>query len=466
MNASVRFLVPAVLLSGLLLISACGDNAPQEKEVREKGSPDKKKTPPPRKTFADEESGSLKVRFQDQDENKKQPEVKAGTENLNVLKKNDPAAAPSQEKLSKKEKALRDSFRTKRPEKSFAAVLEPLNSGKVIRWAPWKDDLGGVRLPAAAISPDRSIILIAETLGESGGPFGTRLVFLDTHSWTITAVHHLWKKDVRFIAIAPDHTLVLAARGQQAFHTKDEIILLDPWSGAEKQAIPLPGIRKAYIHPNGRIFAVFDRDSERAKEVLVFDSLLKDGDTQSKVIRSANRAPLIAFSADGLRVCMAGDHSVELRKNSDLHLLESFLLPEGFITADLLVMPDDTILAAPEKTQLRPAIAVKKGKVQPFGEKSRGMLIPLPDAPEQFFGTVSNRLGRISRVSLSTLREQSGVNPEEGRPRTTGDPEAVFAFKSIPVMAVLDEKGSFYLLYKDPSGKRWRKEILFKSVVR
>ncbi len=469
MNKSARFFVSAALLTGLFLLSSCGDDPPPppKKEVREKKTEVRKKPAPARKTFSDEESGSLKVRFQDQENTKNEPRVKADSDNLNVLNKNDPAAVSVQEKLSKKETALRASFRTKRPAGSFAAALEPKNSGKIIRWSPqWQTDLaGGVRLPAAAISPDRSMIVIAETLGEKQGPFGTRLVFMDTHSWTITAVHHLWKKDIRSIAIAPDHTLVLAARGQEAFKSQDELILLDPWSGTEKRSLSLPGLRKVFIDPAGKIFAVFGPDSENAKKVLVFASLLKNEDAQSKEIQSANRAPAVAFSADGKWVYLAGDRSVEVLKDSDLRIMESFPLPEGFVTADLLAMPDGTILAAPEKTLQRPAVAVRQGIVKPFGEKSRGMLLKLPDSPDKFFGTVSNRLGRISRVALSTLQEQSGVNPEEGRPRTTGDPEAVFAFKSIKAIAVLDEKGCFYLLYKDPAGKRWHKEILFKSTV-
>ena len=467
MNSFVKSLLPGLLLPGMLLISACGDNPPPKpaKEPEKKAAPAEKKTPPVRKTFADEEEGSLKVRYRNPDAGKGEPEVRSGQKNLTVLDRDDPAAAVRQEKVSKKEKALRDSFRTKRPENSFAAKLAPLNSGKIIRWSPeWRSDtLKGVRLPATAFSPDRSIIVIAETLGENQGPFGTRLVFLDTHSWTVTAVHHLLKKDVRSIAVSPGHLPVLAARGQNAFKNADEIIVLDPWTGAEKCSVPLPGVRRVFINPAGRVFAVFRPDSETADRVLVFDSLLKDGDPTSKEIKSANRSPVIAFSDDGSRICLAGDRAVELVKDSDLHIMESFPLPEGFVTADLLVMPDDTVIAAPESSLMRPAVAVRGGTVRPFGENSSGMLLALPDSQGKRFGEVMNRLGRISTVALSTLTEQTGVDPEEARPRTTGKPMAVFAFAKIRAMAVLDEKGCFYLLYLDPAGKRWHKEILFKS---
>lgn len=320
----------------------------------------------------------------------------------------------------------------------------------------------GVRLPAAAISPDRTVIVIAETLGEPQGPFGTRLVFLDTCSWTISAVHHLWKKDIQAIAVAPDHTLVLAARGQEAFKSSDELILLDFWSGREKQVLPLPGLRKIYADASGKIFTVFARESEKSNRIGLYPSLLKDGSREVKELKSANSAPVLAFSRDGSKFAAAGDKAVEIFRQSDLRIIESTPLPEGFITADLL-LTGDTAIAAPESRLQRPAITIRGSSIREFGEKSRGMLFVQTDDPDQFFGAVMARKGRISRIALATLKEKTGVNPEDGRPRTTGDPKAVFSFAAIKVTAVLDERGCFYLLYRDLAGKRWRKEILFKS---
>ncbi len=462
-------LISGICLAALLGFTGCGDNPPEQKK---KPEPEKKKAAAPApqkkkavvKTFADSEEGSFKVRYSSDEQAKKKPEVRDSQDNVNILQKGAPGASAEQVKISKKEQAQRDAFRTKRPAGSFAAALEPINIGKVIRWSPqWHSEIAsGVRLPAVAISPDRTVIIIAETLGEAQGPFGTRLVFLDTCSWTITAVHHLWKKDVRFIAAAPDHTLVLAARGQEAFKSSDELILLDPRNGREKQVLPLPGVRRVYIDPDGRLFAVFARESEKSNRIEIYESFLKNGSREMKELKSSNHSPVLAFSRDGSQFAAAGDHSVELFRVSDLRLLESTPLPEGFTTADLLIA-GNTVIAAPESRLQRPAVAFRSSWHQEFGENSYGMLVPQPDDPEHFFGAVMSRKGRISRIILSTLKEQSGVNPEDGRPRTVGDPKAVFAFPKLKVTAVLDEKGCFYLLYLDAAGKRWQKEILIKS---
>ena len=464
-------LITGIGLAALLCLTGCGDNEPEPKknpepEKKKAAAPAPKKKKPAVKTFADSEEGSFKVRYSNAEQEKKKPEVRDTQENVNIMKKDDPGAAVKQEKISKKEQLRRDAFRTKRPEGSFAAHLEPLNSGKIIRWSPqWHSEIAsGVRLPAAVISPDRTIIIIAETLGEAQGPFGTRLVFLDTCSWTITAVHHLWKKDVRFIAAAPDHTLVLAARGQEAFKSSDEIILLDPRNGREKQTLALPGVRRVYIDPAGCLFAVFAAESEKSSRIELYPDLLKKGSLAMKEIKSSNHSPVLAVSRDGSQFAAAGDQSVELYRKSDCRLIESTPLPDGFITADLLIA-GDTVIAAPESRLQRRAIAFRNSWHQEFGENSFGLLVPQPDDTDHFFGAVMSRKGRVSRIALSTLKEQSGVDPEEGRPRTTGDPKAVFAFPKIKVTAVLDEKGCFYLLYLDAAGKRWQKEILFRSTV-
>ena len=470
MKCFCNCLLPGMLTAGLLFLSGCGDSSPEPVKKSEPKKERKTSAKPVRKKIAkvltDSEEGSLKVRYPNSEQNVKKPEVRDNQQNVSVLKKDDPAAVGQQEKISRKELDLRKSFRTKRAKGSFAEKLAPLNNGKIIRWSPqWHSgSVDGVRLPAVAISPDRSIIIIAETLGEQQGPFGTRLVFLDTTSWTITAVHHLWKHDVRFIAISPNHIPVLVARGQEAFKSQDKILLLDPWSGKIKNELPLPDVRRVYISKDNRLFAVFDRESDKAKEIAVYKTLPADPDnTALRTLKTGSSSPVLAFSPDGKFFGAAGDKALVIFKLSDFKILADTPLPSDFITADLLLMPDGSVIAAPESRLQRSAVIIRNGWVQEFGEKSGGMLFPSQKQSDKLFGHVLNRRGRISITALSSLKEQQGVDPEEGRPRTVGDPRAVFPLPGNKAFAVLDEKGCFYLLYLDPAGKRWRKEILIKS---
>ena len=133
-------LITGIGLAALLSLTGCGDNEPEPKknpepEKKKAAAPAPKKKKPAVKTFADSEEGSFKVRYSNTEQAKKKIEVRDAQENVSILKKDDPGAAVQQEKISKKEQLRRDSFRTKRPAGSFAALLEPLNSGKIIRCA-------------------------------------------------------------------------------------------------------------------------------------------------------------------------------------------------------------------------------------------------------------------------------------------------------------------------------------------
>ena len=161
-------------------------------------------------------------------------------------------------------------------------------------------------------------------------------------------------------------------------------------------------------------------------------------------------------------VYLAGDRSVEVIKDSDLNLLEKYPLPEGFETASLLILPDGSAVAAPSAAKQRPAVIFEDGKYRAFGGASRGILLEYPAEPEKFFGAVMSIRGKIAKIIRSTLDEQESIIPEDSRPRTKGSPAAVFAFAGHKAVAVLDERGCFYLVYRDLSGKRWNKEILIE----
>lgn len=447
---------------------ACGDGKPdskppaaENKKTVQPETAEKSRTP----AAEDSEEGSLKVRIPSENTEPKKTSVRAGMENVTVLESEENAEETHQkEKLSAKEKAVLQALRTPRPAGSLAERLSSRNSGKVIRWSPqWTNSgTGGVRLPAVALSPDKSIILLVETLGEDGGPYSSRLVFLDTHSWTIPAVHHLWQKDVRAAAVTPSGIPVLISRAQEPFKTPDEILLMDPWKGSITLALAEPGAKAVAVDRRNRLFITHSAESGQAGKVAVY-TVRDDFSFARQEIASSNAAPAVAFSPDGQTVFLSGDKALESFRSSDLRPLETVALPDGFATESLLVLPDGTVIAAPEKRLRMRAAAIHDGQAGFFGEVSDGILIPPSGTDKKFFGAVMSRNGRIVRFSLPSLQETASVEPEKSRPRTTGNPQAVYAFET-GAIAVLDERGSFYLLYRDSTGKRWRKDLLFTSV--
>ncbi|OQA86963.1 MAG: hypothetical protein BWY31_01007 [Lentisphaerae bacterium ADurb.Bin242] len=470
MRKKLHFYGAALAAVCLAALVACGKKTPEKavpETKTEAAAPVKPKPQPrPRPEVRDSEEGSLKVRISSSEQKETPPVVQEGDANVVVLSADDPGAKEKNTTLSRKEEETRKSLRTKRPENSLAEQLSPLNDGKVIRWSPrWvSGGTGGVRLPAWAMSRDFSVIVFVETLGEGEGPFSSRLVVYDTHTWTILLVHHLLKLDVRSAVFSKSQHLAVLCRGQEAFKTPDELLVIRLRDGLPVARVTVPDGERVYADSLDRFFVVRRKTSPQANKVIVLENLFPDKPVKQgeKEMESVNASPVVTFSEDGDRVFFAGDKALESFKSSDLRPLSSVPLPEKFVTRSALAVGPDAVILAPRPETRCDALRIQNGQVQPFGEPSGGVLAsPVPSGG--LFYAVMNRKGKVALTVLSTLQEKESFSPETLVPRTTGNPEALFAFPHAKCLAVLDAGGSFYLIYKDPTGKRFRKELLFSA---
>ncbi len=467
----------AVILSVALF--ACGKKTPvktaaenkteaaaSEKPAAPEPKPQASARPKPPTAVQDSEEGSLKVKFTTQEQKENASGEEAEASDVMALDADDPGAKGKDAALSRKEEEARKALRTKRPDNSLAEQLSHLNEGKVIRWSPkWiSSGTGGVRLPARAQSQDGSVIVFVETLGEGDGPFSSRLVIYDTHTWTILAVHHLMRLDVRSAAFTKNGYLGVLCRGQAALKTQDELQVIRLRDGASVARAAVPEGERVYCDSRDRFYVVRRENPPNASRVKVLENLLPDllVKPMEKEMESANGVPLVAFSDDGERIYFAGGKALESFKGSDLRPASSVNLPADFEASSILAVGPEAVVLAPRPETRGSAIRIQNGQVQPFGEPSGGLLAsPIP--PGGLFYAMMSRKGKVALIALSTLQEKESFFPESVSPRTTGNPEALFTFPHVKCVAVLDAAGSFYLVYKDPSGKRFRKEILFSA---
>lgn len=466
----------AVLLS--VALAACGKKTPVKTAAENKteaSAPEKPAAPeakpqasarPKPPPVQDSEEGSLKVKFTTSEQKETAASEQEESPDVMVLDADDPGAKENNAVLSRKEEEERKALRTKRPENSLAEQLSHLNDGKVIRWSPkWiSAGTGGVRLPAFAQSRDGSVIVFVETLGEGDGPFSSRLVIYDTHTWTILAVHHLMRLDVRSAAFTKDGYLGVLCRGQVALKTQDELQVIRLRDGASLARAVVPEGERVYCDSRDRFYVVRGENPPNATKVKVLENLLPGLSAKpvEKEMESVNGVPLIAFSDEGDRIYFAGGKALETFKGSDLRPVSSVALPENFETHSILAVGPDAVILAPAPETRGNAIRIQNGQIQPFGEPSGGLLAsPIP--PGGLFYAMMSRKGKVALIALSTLQEKESFFPESVAPRTTGNPEALFSFSHVKCLAILDAAGSFYLVYKDPSGKRFRKEILFSA---
>ena len=433
-------------------------------QKKEKGSPSvrpKKK----KQAIEDQISGSLKVRFSVASEEPEKVQVRADSSNVRILNSKEILPGKEARRISVKERKLLASLRTARGSKTLAGGIAAARPGKKILWSPAMQESTArrSRIICCELSPDSSVIVFVETLGERSGPFGSRLVYLDTHSWTLLHVEHLLEYYIREISFFPDGSILFTCQGQELLKTADMAVHFDPVRSRVLGSYKQPGLRKAWAGPDGKtFFSVFREETASGKRIGCYSLADPEGSSEGLFsVRGENLSPVLVFAPDGKTLYSCGDKALEVYSVPELKLLEKTLLPEGFRCAGLLPVSPGTLIAAPEEHLRRRPLLIRDGQCRPFGELSGGYLFAVPEFNGKAFGALMSKKGKVGCFALSTLEEIRSVIPEECRERTQGKPWKVFALKHRhDLLSVLDLTGNFYLLYRGKNERKYRKEIL------
>lgn len=469
------------LFGSLLLLAAvsCGEASPE----KESSSPEQKQASLQKRTarpqtgsrkkksaYKDRQTGSLKVRFSSSSRQPEKAQVRIDDSNVTVFSGKDAPPSVKARRISRKEQKLLDSLRAKRPSNVLSSSIAASRSLQNIRWSPRmrSDTSLRSRIECCAISRDESVILFVETVGEEQGPFGSRLVFLDTYSWKILSVHHLKEHYVKEVSFLRDGSCLLSCRGQEALQTEDSVIHFDTVLFRILTEFRIDGLRKAWSAPDGRHFLVtYRKDSAFPGKISTY---VLDGSSTNEIrsVTGGNTSVVLAYSAKGNIFYSCGDRGLESYSIRNLKLQSRTALPADFVCADLLELSPGILIAAPEDGLHQKTLMIRDSSCRAFGEISAGRLFALPSPRRQNeFGALLRRKGKIGCYTLPSLDETLEIFPEECRERTVGNPWYVFVLKHCPeAFAVLDQSGNFYLLYRGKNERRFRKEILISGMSR
>ena len=425
----------------------------------------KKKT-----VFKDHVSGSLKVRFSAVSEETEKVQVKADFSNVRILNPGEEFTGKDPKRISAKERRLLESLRTARGADTLASGIASSRQGKKFFWSPAMQEgtARRSRIACCELSPDSSVIVFAETLGEDRGPFGSRIVYLDTHSWTILHVEHLLNYYIREMSFFPDGSILFTCQGQQSLRTADMAVHFDPVRSRVLGEYKRPGLRKGWASPDGKeFFATYRKESSAGNRIECYSLADPEGKDALFTVQGENSSPQLVFSPDGKTLYACGDKTLESYGVQNLKKLGKTALPEGFVCGDLLVNPDGSLIAAPEESLRQKPVWIRDGLCRPFGELSGGYLFPVPEFSGKVFGVLLSKKGRVGFFAFPALEEVRSIIPEECRERTNGKPWKIFSVKHRKdLLAVLDLPGNFYLLYRGKAERKYRKEILISSPYR
>lgn len=335
-------------------------------------------------------------------------------------------------------------------------VAEP---GKRFLWEPSVDrrrGAGGANIPDAAISEDRSALLLLETVGADEGPFDTRLVVIDLRSGEIVRVTRLNRKDQHFVKL-------LTIPGS------DDILL---FSAPEKKRQTI-----LRIHPKGTVRGAGEFDAVSDAIIHAGKLLLKDQDKPELTCRSLedlSSESTFTTAAPGGFLLPESENTVCNVVPGAPAKIERIALDGRSIPPEerFLTLPADAHPAAglqfggDTKMQLYltpdgPAVLRIGNSLHRLGERVSGLAAYHQPSGTLFLGLRKNDMVAEFQPEKSTSRLRSSAT---GRlnPRTRGESRWYFSDNAqIPSVLVVDHRTNVYRMQVPTKGRFWKKFLLY-----
>lgn len=343
------------------------------------------------------------------------------------------------------------------PPRSLAAKLRDPGRKTVLRWAP-RERIGvlrGVRLPAAALSPDQSVLALVETTGGDEPPNGSRIVLINTHNWEILKIIEIPRLTERIVFARKDPALFILCKPQAELKQEGGLakILLD--SGTPEASFIPVGSHVFSDLLCDREDRVYLADAEKPR-VLIFGP----GSAQPRTAAVSAPGCALALSPDGGKWAAAGTSGkIEIFKTGDDRPLSTESIPQDYPVRQLLFLDNgNSFLCAPDPLTNRAAFAIRAGRIREFEGFSAGALAVSTDGT-----TVLHRKqahGEIEFLDPRSFSKRASVIPERVPPRTRGVPREVYQLEAGELTAVLDDSGNLYVLHRPEKETRYQKKII------
>ena len=454
-----------ILLCSSVIISGCGKKTPPAQTQgasSEQKAPASAQKPVIKKVVSqveDKEEGTpfTQITVQNWDASKEVKKVEDSGENVRV-KDAQAADLPKTESTVKTSKSPAGTVK-KAPTKSLASRLTPADNSKVIYWQPkWRQKgIGGAWISSVALSDDRSVLCVLETTGKDEGPFGSRIIVINTYDWTVIAVYEYDDKYYTSIEFAgtSDDIIALAAR-QPVMKQPCVFNLINLTSGkiTEGQVLQSqPLCWKAFDAT--RIFASFP-DSEFLSELKIGDIFIS-----SPVKTSVNvQADCMAISTDRKTLALASKSKISFVAISNLR---------QFHSADL--SPNQTVTGMEYGGNNLLVASLSDGSAVYIKNAAQPEDLHIKESIPLFSYFASTNTLIAGDNYMSTLYffdcERPSGETKKAVLNGTKPPTSSFLFFAAALpgnqfILVVDKPGNIYRIW--PEGKRYGKEILFSGI--
>lgn len=347
-----------------------------------------------------------------------------------------------------------------------------LPEGKCFVWTPQPvsgNNLAPFRVPDIKLSPDSSLLVFLETLGETSGPYGSRLILMSTSTWQVLNVLEFRDRYFEKFEFIPGTTKIAAlCLAQNRAGQKRGFACFDLLTGTEEHFQQVdPGIGNTTFLVDSNQNLIVSHPKRPALLVLPFKK------SKSNEIRVAAPNSLATLSTDGKELAvLTPKHgkSIEIFRTSDWVPVSTQELTETTNASSFYFAhnPGEFFICG-DPDYSSSSTFVRKDNTAALAGVSSGRVI-LTDGGKKIFHLLRDEnkievLDGITRAELQTI-EINKAKPSF-RKSKPGQVTHLFYIPSCNGLAMFDDKGHFFLIPAESTekakGQYYERAIIFQQ---
>lgn len=334
---------------------------------------------------------------------------------------------------------------------------------------PVQESLELFRVPDIKLSPDSSLLIFVETIGEARGPFGTRLIMMSTGNWQILNILEFRERFFRKIAFVPGTTKIAALCIEQPeCAQKQGFACIDLLTGKEERFQQIdPGIGDtAFLVDNNQNLIV----SHPKREVLIILPLASKDHREISVCASN---AIATISPDGKEIAVLKPQQgkiIEVFRTADWLPSATVDLADTTNVAGFhFARGNKSFFLCGDPSFSAGSVFVRAGKTTTLDGVSSGKVIFKNNGKKIYHLTeTGNEIQVIDGVSGAQLRTIEVNKAEPGFRRSRpGKVTHLFYIPACDGLAMFDNKGNFFLVPAEPQessrGKNDERAIIFQG---
>lgn len=328
---------------------------------------------------------------------------------------------------------------------------------KFFRWSPSPAAgrvTGGAALAAAALSPDESMLILAETVGAPEGPNSTRLLYFNLLNGKLVNAKLLENRRLSSLEFAGYDRLLALEAPQPESGRSGRLLLFDPADPAKPEESPAAEAPLLSAVSDGTYtwYTIKGSPYFLQRENRAFQAAprrLRTLAAGARLLLSADRKQLYLFGAGRVEFYRITGQGAELVNSQEL---PAEVVPEWAAAASA----DGGWLVLGAANQ--PAWLVGKNTLRQLAERCTALGCLLPDGRFLLGLPVNESLG-LYRLPAETKPETT-VSPRKLKPLNRNDNYRIFPLTgNRPRALLVDHRGNLWQLEIRP--RRWVKSALY-----